>query len=168
MTNDDLTRRTFVKTSIAAGSAALLPAQSPNDTVRVAFIGVGNRGSYLLKNMLKVPGIKVVAICDIDPEALKKAVEAATAAGNTPEPYAEFRAMLDRKDIDAVVIATPVDLHKEMAITRAVPNGHQRRQERQRNIPGGLPVAPRPQSRGVHETGPRGRHRQGFVPAGLP
>ncbi len=115
MTNDQ-TRRTFVKASIAAGSAALLPAQSPNDTVRVAFIGVGNRGSYLLEHMLKVPGIKVVAICDIDPETLKKAVDLAAKAGNAPEPYAEFRKMLDRKDIDAIVIATPVDLHKEMAI----------------------------------------------------
>ena len=115
-TNDNFTRRTFVKTSIAASSAALLPAQSPNDTVRVAFIGVGNRGSYLLKSMLDVPGIKVVAICDIDPENLKKAVDAATAAGHTPDTYADFRKMLDRKDIDAVVIATPVDLHKEMAI----------------------------------------------------
>ena len=115
MTNHH-TRRTFMKSSIAVSSAALLPAQSPNDTVRVAFIGVGNRGSYLLKTMLKVPGVKIVAICDIDPEVLKKAVDAATAAGNTPEPYAEFRKMLDRKDIDAVVIATPVDLHKEMAI----------------------------------------------------
>jgi len=115
MTNHH-TRRNFMKSSIAVSSAALLPAQSPNDTVRVAFIGVGNRGSYLLKTMLKVPGVKIVAICDIDPEALKKAVDAATAAGNTPEPYAEFRKMLDRKDIDAVVIATPVDLHKEMAI----------------------------------------------------
>ena len=57
MNNDNLTRRNFVKSSIvAAGSAALLPAQSPNDTVRVAFIGVGNRGSYVLKHMLKVPG----------------------------------------------------------------------------------------------------------------
>jgi myo-inositol 2-dehydrogenase / D-chiro-inositol 1-dehydrogenase len=116
MTNDNFTRRTFVKTSIAASSAALLPAQSPNDTVRVAFIGVGNRGSYLLKNMLDVPGIKIVAICDIDPENLKKAVDAATAAGHTPDAYTEFRKLLDRKDIDAVVIATPVDLHKEMAI----------------------------------------------------
>jgi predicted dehydrogenase len=115
MTNHH-TRRNFMKSSIAVSSAALLPAQSPNDTVRVAFIGVGNRGSYLLKTMLKVPGVKIVAICDIDPEALKNAVDAATAAGNTPEPYAEFRKMLDRKDIDAVVIATPVDLHKEMAI----------------------------------------------------
>jgi len=113
---DDSTRRTFVKTSIAAGSAALLSAQSPNDTVRVAFIGVGNRGSYLLKHMLKVPGVKVVAICDIDPDNLKKAVDASAAAGNTPDAYTEFRKMLDRKDIDAVVIATPVDLHKEMAI----------------------------------------------------
>lgn len=117
MTNETSTRRNFVKTSVAlAGSAALLSAQSPNDTVRVAFIGVGNRGSYLLSHMLKVPGVKVVAICDIDPVALKKAVDAATAAGNSPEGYTEFRKMLDRKDIDAVVIATPVDLHKEMAI----------------------------------------------------
>ena len=117
MNNDNFTRRNFVRTSVAlAGSAAILSAQSPNDTVRVAFIGVGNRGSYLLKNMLKVPGIKVVAICDIDPEALKKAVDEATAAGNTPDPYTEYRKMLDRKDIDAVVIATPVDLHKEMSV----------------------------------------------------
>src|SRR6266852_8107149 len=108
MTTDRFTRRNFVKTSIAvASSAALLPAQSPNDTVRVAFIGVGNRGSYLLEHMLKVPGIKVVAICDIDPETLKKAVDLAAKAGNAPEPYAEFRKMLDRKDIDAIVIATP-------------------------------------------------------------
>src|SRR5208337_3348436 len=106
MINDNFTRRTFVKTSIAASSAALLPAQSPNDTVRVAFIGVGNRGSSLLKSMLEVPGIKIVAICDIDPENLKKAVDAAAAAGHTPDAYAEFRKMLDRKDIDTVVIAT--------------------------------------------------------------
>ena len=117
MTDDRQTRRTFVKSSVAAASSgALLGAQSPNDTVRVAFIGVGNRGSYLLQQMLKVRGIKIVAICDVDPEALKKAVTAVRAAGSTPEPYAEFRTMLERKDIDAVAIATPVDLHKEMAI----------------------------------------------------
>jgi predicted dehydrogenase len=112
----DPTRRTFVKASVAAGSTALLGAQSPNDTVRVAFIGVGHRGSYLLKHMLKVPGITIVAICDIDPDNLKKAIDAANAAGSSPEPYTEFRKMLDRKDLDAVVIATPVDFHKEMAI----------------------------------------------------
>src|SRR5579864_5964219 len=113
---NDQTRRNFVKSSLVASSAALLSAQSPNETVRVAFIGVGNRGSYLLQHMLKVPGVSVVAICDVDPDRLKKAMDAATAAGNTPDAYTEFRKLLDRKDIDAVVIATPVDLHKEMAI----------------------------------------------------
>jgi myo-inositol 2-dehydrogenase/D-chiro-inositol 1-dehydrogenase len=82
----------------------------------VAFIGVGNRGSYLLRQMLKVPGIKVVAICDIDPDALQRAVSAASAAGHSPDGYAEYRKLLDRKDLDAVVIATPVDLHKEMSV----------------------------------------------------
>lgn len=115
--DESISRRNLLKLpAMAAGGAAILSSQSPNDTVRVAFIGVGNRGSYLLKHMLKVPGVKVAAICDIDPEALKKNMDAATAAGHSPEGYAEFRKMLDRKDIDAVVIATPVDLHKEMAI----------------------------------------------------
>jgi predicted dehydrogenase len=99
------------------GAPAILPAQSPNDTVRVAFIGVGNRGSYLLRHMLKVPGIKVVALCDINSETLAKAEQAATAAGQQPQGFADYRKMLDeRKDIDAVVIATPVDTHKDIAI----------------------------------------------------
>jgi predicted dehydrogenase len=100
----------------ALGSAALLSAQSPNDAVRVAFIGVGNRGAYLLKQMLEVPGIQVVAICDLDAERVRSAVDLATAKGHKPEIYSEYRKLLDRKDIDAVVIATPVDLHKEMSI----------------------------------------------------
>src|SRR6266853_1757886 len=104
------TRRHFL------GGAALLSAQSPNDSVRVAFIGVGNRGSFLERHMLKVPGIKVVAICDLNPENLKAGIDRAAAAGHSPDPYTEYRKLLERKDIDAVVIATPVDFHKEMAI----------------------------------------------------
>src|SRR5579885_2817320 len=118
MSEQDVTRRHFLRVPAAAvGSAALLSAQSPNDAVRVAFIGVGNRGSYLLRNMLKVQGIQVVAICDINPETLQKAMDAAKAAGHSPEGYAEYRKLLDRKDIDAVVIATPVYFEKPMAIT---------------------------------------------------
>src|SRR5229473_2661830 len=116
MNNTDFTRRRFLATPAALGSAALLAAQSPNDSVRVGFIGVGNRGSFLLRHMLKVPGVKVVAICDIDAATLKAAIDAATAAGHSPDAYAEYRKLLDRKDIDAIVIATPVDFHKEMAI----------------------------------------------------
>jgi predicted dehydrogenase len=111
MDMQDYSRRSFV--GFVAGAPALLAAQSPNDTVRVAFIGVGNRGSYLLRHMLKVPGVKVVAVCDIVPETLQKAVDVSGAEG-----FADFRKMLDqRKDIDAVVIATPVDTHKDIAIS---------------------------------------------------
>jgi predicted dehydrogenase len=117
MDNTNLTRRRFLATPAALGSAALLPAQSSNDTVRVAFIGVGNRGSFIERHMLKVPGVKMVAICDVDEENLKAAMDQATAAGHSPDPYTEYRKLLDRKDVDAVVIATPVDFHKEMAIT---------------------------------------------------
>ncbi|MBI1789733.1 MAG: Gfo/Idh/MocA family oxidoreductase [Acidobacteria bacterium] len=110
MEKADLTRRTLL------AAPALLAAQSPNDTVRVGFIGVGNRGSYLLRHMLKVPGIQVVALCDLDAERLQKAMSQASAAGHSPEGYSEYRKLLDRKDVDAIVIATPVDFHKEMSI----------------------------------------------------
>ncbi len=109
MKKTDLTRRGFL------AAPALLSAQS-SDTVRVAFIGVGNRGSFLEQHMLKVPGIKVVAICDLNPENLQAGIDRAAAAGHSPDPYTEYRKLLERKDIDAVVIATPVDFHKEMAI----------------------------------------------------
>jgi myo-inositol 2-dehydrogenase/D-chiro-inositol 1-dehydrogenase len=119
MTDDRPTRRHILALpALAAG------AQTGKDTVRVAFIGVGNRGSHLLRTMLKVPGIQVAAICDIDPDTLKAAMETARTAGHSPEAFTEYRRLLDRKDIDAVVIATPVDLHKEMAVSALEPGKH--------------------------------------------
>jgi predicted dehydrogenase len=105
-----MTRRSFV----AAGAPAFLLAQSPSEVVRVGVIGVGNRGAFLLRHILKVPNVKVVAICDLDPEALKRAAQAA--AAHQPETYTEYRKLIERKDIDAVFIATPVDVHKEMTV----------------------------------------------------
>ncbi|MEZ5353331.1 MAG: Gfo/Idh/MocA family oxidoreductase [Bryobacteraceae bacterium] len=97
---------------ILLAAPALLAAQSPNDTIRVAVIGVGNRGGFLLKHVLAIPGVKVVAVCDVEPERLAAAVKLSGAAG-----YPDFRRMLDeRSDIDAVIIATPVDTHKMIAI----------------------------------------------------
>ena len=108
-------RRTFLG---AMSAPALLPAQSPNDTVRVAVIGVGNRGSFLLRHTLKVPGVQVVAVCDLDEERLKRAAGQVSASGGTAATYTDFRKMLDeRKDIDAVIIATPVDTHKMISIS---------------------------------------------------
>ncbi len=114
--SNELTRRSILG-SAAVAAPAILSAQSPNDAVRVAFIGVGNRGGYLLTHMLTVPGVKVVAIADIAPETLKKAGATAAAAGQEATLYDDFRKMLDeRKDIDAVVIATPVNTHKDISI----------------------------------------------------
>jgi myo-inositol 2-dehydrogenase/D-chiro-inositol 1-dehydrogenase len=106
-----MTRRHFLST---AAAPVFLPSQSPNDLIRVGMIGVGNRGSFLLQQVLKFPNVKVVAICDIDPAALQRAGR--LAAGHAPDLMTDFRKLLDRKDIDAVFIATPVDLHKEMAV----------------------------------------------------
>ena len=110
----ELSRRTFFA---VAGAPAVLPAQSPNDAIRVAFIGVGNRGSYLLRHSMDVKGVNVVAVCDIDPDRMNAAAEAASAKGHTPAVYEDFRKMLDEvDDIDAVVIATPVNTHQAIAI----------------------------------------------------
>jgi predicted dehydrogenase len=104
------------RTRTVLAAPTILTTQSPNDTIRVEVIGVGNRGSSLLRNVMRAPGVQIVAICDINPENLQKAVAAAQAAGHKPETYTEYRKLLDRKDIDAVIIATPVDLHKEMFV----------------------------------------------------
>ena len=111
------TRRDFLSSGTVLAAPAFLSAQSPNDAVRVAVIGVGNRGAYLLRHILNVPKIQIVALCDLDGERLAAASKAAAAKGHNPAAYKDFRKMLDeRKDIDAVLIATPVDTHKMIAI----------------------------------------------------
>src|SRR5215471_14053265 len=104
-----LNRRAFLLGSVLAAHAA----QSEN-AVATASIGVGNRGSFLLQGVLHQPNAKVLALCDIKPDRLDKAATAA--ARDNPTTYSDWRRILDRKDIDAVYIATPPNLHSEMAI----------------------------------------------------
>lgn len=110
----NFSRRTLIRSTLAA--PALLRGQSPNEQVRVAVIGTGTRGSHMLNQIMKVPGVKVVAICDLDAGRVARALARVAEAGGQAEGYAEFRALLDRKDIDAVLIATPVDTHKMIAV----------------------------------------------------
>ncbi len=110
----DLSRRTFVG---ALGAPAVLGAQSPNDAIRLAFIGVGNRGAYLLQNSMEASGVSVVAVCDLLEDRLEAARIAASEKGHSPRAFTDFRKMLDEmKDIDAVLIATPVNTHKAIAL----------------------------------------------------
>jgi predicted dehydrogenase len=68
----------------------------------------------LLKAVLAQSNAKVVALCDIKPDRLDK--EASSAARDNPATYADWRSVIDRKDVEAVFIATPPHLHSEMAI----------------------------------------------------
>jgi myo-inositol 2-dehydrogenase/D-chiro-inositol 1-dehydrogenase len=111
----DMTRRNLL--AISATAPAILRAQSPDNEVRVAFVGVGNRGSFLLENALKVPGLRVVAVCDIVRDRAMKAAARVEAAGGSARVWEDFRKMLDeQKEIDAVVLATPDWTHKDFNI----------------------------------------------------
>ncbi len=99
---------------LAAAAAANVHGQDAPPPVNTAFIGTGGRGSYLVQSVLKVPGAKVVALCDIKPDRLDKA--ATLAARDNPATFSDYRRLLERKDVTAVFIASPCDLHVEMAI----------------------------------------------------
>ena len=105
------TRRAFLSATAAATSTGLASGQASE--IRTAFIGVGVRGGSLLKETLTRENVKVAAVCDIDPHTRDTALSAA--ARDNPKSLTEWRAVLDLKDVDAVFVGTPCDLHAEMA-----------------------------------------------------
>jgi hypothetical protein len=94
----------------------------PMDKVRIGFIGVGNRGSSLLGNLLEIEGVEIKAVCDVVGDRVKSAQRQVAAKGK-PEPagYAQretvFEELCRRDDIDLVYIATPWDWHVRMAVS---------------------------------------------------
>ncbi len=106
----NMERRSFLIASAAAANAA---AQS-GERIATGMIGVGNRGSSLLSGVLEQPGARVAAVCDIKPDRLDTA--ATSSAKDKPDAYKDWRRIIDRKDINAVFIATPPYMHSEMAI----------------------------------------------------
>jgi predicted dehydrogenase len=108
---DSWTRRDFTKTLILAGAGTALTsarAAGANDRVRLGFIGLGNRGDQVLDAFLKQPDAEVAAICDLSDAYLD---HAAQKAGTSPRRFKDYRQVLDQKDLDAVVIATPDHWH---------------------------------------------------------
>jgi predicted dehydrogenase len=109
-----MTRREFHQTATAIGAAAMTPAllagrvRGANDRIRLGFIGLGNRGDQVLDAFLVHKDAEVAAICDIHQPYLDFA---AKKIGGKPEQFHDYRKMLDRKDVDAVVIATPDHWH---------------------------------------------------------
>ena len=121
-------RRHFIGGAVAAVAAGNR-AVAANDKVNVAFIGVGTRGGDgLIPMFLSVPDCQAVAVCDpwqYRRESRAKRIEDYYAkrdgAGRYKgcAMYADFRQVLERKDIDAVVIATPDHWHIPLAILAA-------------------------------------------------
>lgn len=120
----ELTRRSFLdqvlKATAGAGVAAAAPwiaqaaaAPALGDRVRLGVIGTGDRGRTLIRNILKTRNCTLTAVCDNYAPNLAKG-RALVRAG-TPA-FADHRAMLDAGDIDAVVIATPLDQHARQAL----------------------------------------------------
>lgn len=110
-------RRSFLMGTMLPAAQAVWAqsnAAQQQPQVGTGMIGVGGRGSYLLSGVMLQPNARVVALCDIKPDRLDKA---ATAAGKqNPSTTSDWHKILERKDIDAVFIATPPYLHAEMAI----------------------------------------------------
>jgi len=107
----DNTRRNFVKQA-ALGAAAFLvypPSRvlGANDRVRVGMIGVGGRGQDLLKQVLEVPQAQLVAIADVYTRRRDEAKQMAPGI----QTLDDHRRLLDRKDIDAVIVASPLHIH---------------------------------------------------------
>jgi len=116
MTN--LNRRSFLGTAaVVAGIAATgKSADSPNEKVNVAVLGCG-RGQILANWFSQLPDSQVVAICDVDESRSGKLCERLEATtGRRPEAVVDFRTLLDRKDVDALAIATPDHWHTPATI----------------------------------------------------
>ncbi|MCG3198497.1 MAG: Alpha-N-acetylgalactosaminidase [bacterium] len=117
---------------VTVGVAALpsfsaVGAPQGQGSVRVGVIGVGNRGRGLLEILLRIGGVDVPAVCDINLAAAEKARRMVTDSGQTePEAYTKdetiYQSLLERDDLDAVLIATPWDWHARMAVC-AMQNG---------------------------------------------
>lgn len=112
-------RRNFLKNSAVAFSAAtVIPSKvwssqfAPSDKVNVALIGCRNMGFGILKHHLDTGMVNCVALCDVDKNVLdEKAAIVKNEYNQIPELYADYRKVLERKDIDAVIIGTPDHWH---------------------------------------------------------
>jgi len=122
---EQIDRKKFIKTAAAAGMGLMLSpmakGQSTNrnsNDVNVAILGAGDQGQILMTAMLKMPGIKFKAVCDIwEAYNQKRVVNLLRKYRHEVNAYVDYKEMLaSEKDLDAVVIATPDFWHAEHAV----------------------------------------------------
>jgi predicted dehydrogenase len=112
-------RRHFIQSSLGAAAAVGLASRvgtaAETADIRVAQIGFRNQGSGHIGAL----GKHVVALCDVDEQVLQNKVDELKAKGQQVDAFTDYRKLLERKDIDAVSIATPNHTHALIAIAAA-------------------------------------------------
>ena len=130
MAKDQFSRRTFLSHGAIAlsgaaltlsGFEALAQPVSQADVIRLGIIGTGSRGAGLASLVKELPGIKLLAWCDIQEKNLDNGM---SIAGKGAKSYTDYRKLLDDKNIDAVIIATPHYLHYPMAVDALAAGKH--------------------------------------------
>jgi len=105
-------RRHFLMTAATAAAHAFAATSSPNDTIRIACVGVRGQGREHLRRYAKIPNVEIAAICDIDESVLNQRLADVEAGGRKrPDAFTDIRRLLEDKSIDAVSIATPNHSH---------------------------------------------------------
>lgn len=127
-------RRVFIQKSAATASIfSIVPSHvmgfnttSPNNKIQLGFIGVGKQGRGLMTNFVNYDASAIVAVSDVDrdkmslfTETFNKALAKKNKAPQKLNEITSYRALLERKDIDAVVIASPDHWHAQMAVDAA-------------------------------------------------
>ena len=118
------TRREFLRQSAAAMAAGLILPRSlnaftlnekrvsPSDQLNVALVGCKNMGWYDLTDIMQCNGVKCVGLCDVDKNILaEKAADTEKRWGYHVDTYTDYRRLLERSDLDAVIIGTPDHWH---------------------------------------------------------
>jgi len=127
-TQELFSRRNFLKTTTLAAAPLVLSAAvlgregvAPSNKITLGGIGINSRGGYVLKRVFAQPDVQFLAVCDIRADrrkAVKEQVD--TLYGNNDcSTYRDFRELLERKDIDAVLIATGDHWHAHASIYAA-------------------------------------------------
>src|SRR5262245_32193181 len=116
-------RREFLKTGAAvvaaSRTAAAFTPVPASDRVRVGFIGVGRQGRGVLGAFLKQPAVDIPVLCDVYKPSLDDTLAVIAKRDperHLPETTGDFRRVLDRSDLDAVVIASPDHWHALMTV----------------------------------------------------
>ena len=118
-----ISRRDFLKNLGIAGTGVLLAAspwlsafsevvETTNEKCRLGIIGPGSRGRFLMSFLAQNPKVEIVALCDIYQPSIDEGLKLAPKA----TVYKEYRKLLEDKNVDAILVATPLDSHCQIVL----------------------------------------------------